>query len=75
VKAARAERDRRAQPRRPPSSLQAWTFGDVLTDWQDRHCDSVHDSTMQDYGPALKDLRRALDGVRALVDRRAPRGL
>ena len=61
VKAER-ERDRRAGPRYPPSSLQAWTFGDVLTDWQDRHCDSVQDSTMRDYGPALKDLRRALGG-------------
>jgi hypothetical protein len=52
-------------PRRPPSSLQAWTFGHVLVDWQDRHCDSLQDSTMRDYGPALRGLRRALGEVRA----------
>jgi len=69
VKAARAERDRRAQPRRPPSSSQAWTFGDVLSDWQDPHCDSVQDSTMRDYGPALKDCAALWAGcARSLTD-------
>ena len=68
--AARARRDRAAAPRRPPVFARAWTFGDVLTDWEDRHRDGVQESTMRDYGPALNDLRRALGGVlaRSLTD-------
>jgi hypothetical protein len=50
--------------------LEPWTFGQVLTDWEDRHRDGVQESTMRDYGPALNDLRRALGGVlaRSLTD-------
>jgi hypothetical protein len=70
AKAAPAEREARARQRRPPSSGDPWTFGQVLTDWEDRHRDGVQESTMRDYGPALNDLRRALGGVfaRSLTD-------
>jgi hypothetical protein len=70
AKAARAEHEARAPQRRPPSSSRSWTFGEVLTDWGDRHRDSVQESTMRDYGPALNDLREALGGVlaRSLTD-------
>ena len=70
AKAARAEHEARAPQRRPPSSSRSWTFGEVLTDWGDRHRDSVQESTMRDYGPALNDLRAALGGVlaRSLTD-------
>jgi hypothetical protein len=61
------EREVRAPQRRSP---EPWTFGYVLTDWEDRHRDGVQESTMRDYGPALNDLRRALGGVlaRSLTD-------
>ena len=65
IKAARVEQDARAPQTRPPGSPHPWTFREVLTDWEERHRDSVQDSTMRDYGPALKDLRQALGGVRA----------
>jgi integrase len=65
IKAARADQNARAPQRRPPSASHPSTFAEILTDWEDRHCDSVQDSTMRDYGPALKDLRQALGGVRA----------
>ena len=70
ARAARAEREARVPQRRPPSSSRSWTFGEVLTDWGDRHRDSVQESTMRDYGPALNDLREALGGVlaRSLTD-------
>jgi hypothetical protein len=70
AKAARAEQVARAPQRRPPSSSEPWTFGQVLTDWEDRHRDGVQDSTMRDYGPALNDLRFALGSVlaRSLTD-------
>ena len=70
TKLARAQRVAAAPRRRSPESSQAWTFGEVLTDWEDRHRDGVQDSTMRDYGPALNDLRRALGGVlaRSLTD-------
>lgn len=65
IKAARAKQDARAPQARPPGSSHPWTFGEVLSDWEERHRDSVQESTMRDYGPALKDLRQALGGVRA----------
>ena len=65
AKAADAEHEARAPQRRSPSSLELWTFGQVFTDWEDRHRDGVQESTMRDYGPALNDLRRALGGVLA----------
>lgn len=65
IKAARAEQDARAPQARPPGSSHPWTFGEVLTDWEERHRDSVQESTMRDYGPALNDLRQAVGGVRA----------
>jgi integrase len=65
VKAARVEQDARGPKARAPSSSHPWTFGELLTDWEDRHRDSVQESTMRDYGPALKDLRQALGAVRA----------
>jgi hypothetical protein len=70
TKLARAQRVAAAPRRRSPESSQAWTFGEVMTDWEDRHRDGVQDSTMRDYGPALNDLRRALGGVlaRSLTD-------
>jgi integrase len=70
AKAARAEQAARAPQRRAPSSSEPWTFGQVLTDWEDRHRDGVQDSTMRDYGPALNDLRSALGTVlaRSLTD-------
>lgn len=70
AKAAQAEREARAPRSRPSSSSRSWTFGEVLTDWEDRHRDSVQDSTMRDYGPGLNDLREALGGVlaRSLTD-------
>lgn len=70
AKAAKATRAAGAPQHRPSGSLQPWTFGQVLTDWEDRHRDGVQESTMRDYGPALNDLRRALGGVlaRSLTD-------
>jgi integrase len=70
AKAAHAEHEARARRRRPSSSSRSWTFGEVLTDWEDRYRDSVQDSTMRDYGPGLNDLRAALGGVlaRSLTD-------
>jgi integrase len=70
AKAAVAEREARAPQRRSSSSVEPWTFGELLTDWEDRHRDGVQESTMRDYGPALNDLRRALGGVlaRSLTD-------
>ena len=69
AKAATADRAAAAPQRRPPGSSEPWTFGQVLTDWEERHRDGVQESTMRDYGPALNDLRRAL-GVAC-----SPRGL
>jgi len=70
VKAARQRQDARTRQRRPSSSSHLLTFGEVLTDWEDRHRDGVQESTMRDYGPALNDLRVALGGVlaRSLTD-------
>jgi site-specific recombinase XerC len=69
AKAADAEHEARAPRRRPSSSSRSWTFGEVLTDWEE-YRDSVQDSTMRDYGPGLNDLRAALGGVlaRSLTD-------
>jgi integrase len=64
-KASAAEREARAPQPRSPSSTDPWTFGQLLTDWEDRHRDGVQESTMRDYGPALNDLRRALGRVLA----------
>jgi hypothetical protein len=63
AKAARAERNARAPQRRRPSSSDPWTFGQLLTDWEERHRDGVQESTMRDYGPGLNDPRLALDDV------------
>jgi len=70
AKVARAEQVARAPQRRAPAASARWTFGEVLTDWEDRHRGGVQDSTMRDYGPALNDLRRALGNVlaRSLTD-------
>jgi integrase len=70
AKAATADRAAAAPQRRPPGSSEPWIFGQVLTDWEERHRDGVQESTMRDYGPALNDLRRALGGVlaRSLTD-------
>lgn len=70
AKASRAERSARAPQRRAPRSSDPWTFGQLLTDWEDRHRDGVQESTMRDYGPGLNDLRKALGGVlaRSLTD-------
>src|SRR3954471_3534808 len=65
AKASRPERSARAPQRRARSSSDPWTFGQLLTDWDDRHRDGVQESTMRDYGPGLNDLRQALGGVRA----------
>jgi integrase len=67
---ARAERRGGAPQRRAPASSEPWTFGQLLTDWEDRHRDGVQESTMRDYGPGLNDLRPALGGVlaRSLTD-------
>jgi integrase len=65
VKAARVEREARAPQRRPASSSDPWTFGQLLSDWEERHRDGVQESTMREYGPGLRDLRRALGGVLA----------
>ena len=48
AKAAAADREARAPQRRASSSLEPWTFGQVLTDWEDRHRDGVQESTMRD---------------------------
>jgi hypothetical protein len=71
--AAKQSRDRRhraAPQRRAAGSSDPWTFGQLLTDWEDRHRDGVQASTMRDYGPGLNDLRRAVGGVlaRSLTD-------
>src|SRR3954468_15444768 len=70
AKASRPERSARAPQRRARSSSDPWTFGQLLTDWDDRHRDGVQESTMRDYGPGLNDLRQALGGVlaRSLTD-------
>jgi hypothetical protein len=70
ARAWRAGREARAPQRRAASSSHPWTFGQLLTDWEDRHRDGVQESTMRDYGPGLSDLRRALGGVlaRSLTD-------
>ena len=65
AKVVQAEQVARAPQRRASSSSAPWTFGQVLTDWEERHRDGVQDSTMRDYGPALNDLRQVLGGVRA----------
>ena len=41
--AARAQRDVRAPQRRAPIASDPWTFGEVLTDWEDRHRDGLQD--------------------------------
>jgi len=69
--AAAGKREEARIPQRGASgSSQSWTFGEVLTDWEVRHRDGVQESTMRDYGPALRDLRRVLGDVaaRSLTD-------
>ena len=70
AKAASAQNTARAPQRRARSSSDPWTFGQLLTDWEDRHRDGVQESTMRDYGPSLNDLRGALGRVlaRSLTD-------
>jgi hypothetical protein len=54
----------------PSGSHVERAFGQLLTDWEDRHRDGVQESTMRDYRPGLNDLRQALGGVlaRSLTD-------
>lgn len=57
--------------RRVPAGRKTARVGRAVQDRAGRgtgwgpYCGSVQDSTMRDYGPALKDLRRALGGVHA----------
>ena len=41
AKAARVEREARAPQRRSASSSEPWTFGQLLSDWDERHRDGV----------------------------------
>jgi hypothetical protein len=76
TKAALLEREARAPQRRPASSSQPWTFGQLLSGWEERHRGGVQESTMREYRPGLNDLRRgARRRARAVADRRALRGL
>jgi hypothetical protein len=48
AKASQAEHRARAPQRRARDSADPWTFGQLLTDWEDRHRDGVQDSTMRE---------------------------
>ena len=47
-KPSRAQQEARARHRCASNVSNAWTFGELLTDWEDRHRDGVQESTKRD---------------------------